>query len=48
MAKQSILQGHRQNGRNHGERANDLQADEKTDHPFSRAFHGYAWYPGGR
>jgi hypothetical protein len=29
-----------QNGRNHGERANDLQADEKTNHPFSRAFHG--------
>ena len=28
------------NGRNHGERANELQADEKTDHPFSRAFHG--------
>ena len=29
------------------ERAIDLQADEKTDHPFSRVFHGSAfWFSG--
>ncbi|WP_145167526.1 hypothetical protein [Rubripirellula lacrimiformis] len=28
------------NAENHGVRANDLQANEKTDHPYSSAFYG--------
>jgi len=34
------------NVRNHGGRANDLQADEQTDHPSSRAFHGSSLFFG--